>query len=159
LSWFIVKWEFGRQEIRSGAAIGAEEFVFGRHENNQRPIKEEIERRAGISFGPLANVDPLKDQPESVVEPLTELRNRIASLKLQLDALDRSHDESAELASKAESRPSRAARVFLSTLYFPRSPLDSPSANRGDRTSIELFSGSFGNWTKSLIAIAQALAP
>ena len=31
-------------------------------------------------------------------------------------------------------------------------------ANRGDRTSIELFSGSIGDWTKSLIAIAQALA-
>ncbi len=30
--------------------------------------------------------------------------------------------------------------------------------SRGDRTSIELFSGSFGEWTKSLIAIAQALA-
>ncbi len=30
--------------------------------------------------------------------------------------------------------------------------------SRGDRTSIELFSGSFGDWTKPLIAIAQALA-
>jgi len=30
--------------------------------------------------------------------------------------------------------------------------------SRDDRTSIELFSGSFGDWTKSLIAIAQALA-
>jgi endonuclease G len=50
--------------------IGEEEFVFGRHENNQRPIKE-IERRAGISFGPLAELDPLKDQLESVAAPLT----------------------------------------------------------------------------------------
>ena len=48
--------------------IGEEEFVFGRHENNQRPIKE-IERRAGISFGPLAELDPLKDQLESVAAP------------------------------------------------------------------------------------------
>ena len=30
----------------------------------------------------------------------TELRDRLASIKLQLDALDRSHDEMAELASK-----------------------------------------------------------
>ena len=30
----------------------------------------------------------------------TELRDRIASIKLQLDAIDRSHDETAELASK-----------------------------------------------------------
>jgi len=31
------------------------------------------------------------------------------------------------------------------------------NVSRGDRTSIELFSGSFSGWTKSLIAIAQAL--
>ena len=30
--------------------------------------------------------------------------------------------------------------------------------SRGDRTSIELFSGSLRNWTKSLISIVQALA-
>jgi hypothetical protein len=30
--------------------------------------------------------------------------------------------------------------------------------SRDDRTGIELFTGSFGDWTKSLIAIAQALA-
>lgn len=47
-----------------------EEFVFGRHENNQRPIAE-IERRAGISFGPLADLDPLKDMIESAVSRLT----------------------------------------------------------------------------------------
>jgi len=51
--------------------IGEEEFVFGRHENNQRPIKE-IERRAGISFGPLAELDPLKDQSEGVSALLTQ---------------------------------------------------------------------------------------
>jgi pimeloyl-ACP methyl ester carboxylesterase len=38
--------------------IGEDEFVFGRHENNQRPIAE-IEKRAGISFGPLADLDAL----------------------------------------------------------------------------------------------------
>lgn len=47
-----------------------EEFVFGRHENNQCPIHE-IERRAGISFGPLAEVDPLREDPEFVSSPLT----------------------------------------------------------------------------------------
>ncbi|MFO1093303.1 MAG: DNA/RNA non-specific endonuclease [Planctomycetaceae bacterium] len=50
--------------------IGEEEFVFGHHENNQRPISE-IERRAGISFGRLAELDPLRDFPESVLQPLT----------------------------------------------------------------------------------------
>lgn len=53
--------------------IGEEEFVFGRHENDQRPIAE-IERRARISFGRLADLDPLKEQPESLRAPLTELR-------------------------------------------------------------------------------------
>ena len=47
-----------------------EEFVFGRHENNQRPIAE-IEQRAGISFGPLAKLDPLKDMSESALSRLT----------------------------------------------------------------------------------------
>jgi endonuclease G len=52
--------------------IGDEEFVFGQHENDQRPIAE-IERRAGLSFGPLAALDPLRDQPESARTPLTRL--------------------------------------------------------------------------------------
>jgi hypothetical protein len=33
----------------------------------------------------------------------------------------------------------------------------SQDSSRGDGTSIELFSGSFCNWTKTLISIAQAL--
>jgi hypothetical protein len=43
------------------------------------------------------------------------------------------------------------------------SPLDllaeglAVSSSRGDSTSIELFSDSFGEWTKTLIAIAQAI--
>ncbi|MCC6511335.1 MAG: DNA/RNA non-specific endonuclease [Pirellulaceae bacterium] len=53
--------------------IGEEEFVFGRFEHAQRPIRE-IERRAGISFGQLAEVDPLNNQPESATPiPLTQL--------------------------------------------------------------------------------------
>ena len=34
------------------------------------------------------------------VRKQTELRDRLAAIKLQLDVLDRSHDETAELASK-----------------------------------------------------------
>ena len=41
-----------------------EEFVFGQHETHQRPIVE-IEQRAGITFGGLADVDPLSSEPES----------------------------------------------------------------------------------------------
>lgn len=50
--------------------IGEEEFVFGQHENHQRPIHE-IEKRAGISFDGLADVDPLRELPESQQVRLT----------------------------------------------------------------------------------------
>ncbi len=53
--------------------IGEEEFVFGRHESNQRPIAE-IERRAGISFGLLAGSDPLAHTEESAPTMLTHPR-------------------------------------------------------------------------------------
>lgn len=49
--------------------IGEEEFVFGEHANRQRPIAE-IEQRCGISFGPLAECDPLYDLPESAIPSL-----------------------------------------------------------------------------------------
>lgn len=44
--------------------IGDSEFVFGQHQNRQRPILE-IEREAGITFGELSQVDPLRTLPES----------------------------------------------------------------------------------------------
>ena len=44
--------------------IGDQEFVFGQHENRQRPIAE-IGQRAGIDFGILADVDPLAEMVES----------------------------------------------------------------------------------------------
>jgi endonuclease G, mitochondrial len=59
--------------------IGEEEFVFGRHENNQRSIVE-IEKRTGISFGSLGEVDPLKDSDESTPVLLTQL-NQIRFLR------------------------------------------------------------------------------
>ena len=39
-----------------------------------------------------------------------------------------------------------------------RLPKGFQSKNRGDKTAIEFFSGSFADWTRPLIAIAQALA-
>lgn len=50
--------------------IGDNEFVFGQHEHHQRSIAS-IEARAGISFGPLAKLDPFQNEEESLVEPLT----------------------------------------------------------------------------------------
>ena len=51
--------------------IGEEEFVFGQHENSQRPIRE-IEQVAGISFGPLADVDPMREMTETMPTLLTD---------------------------------------------------------------------------------------
>jgi endonuclease G len=50
--------------------LGESEFVFGQHQNRQRPVHA-IERQAGLSFGPLAEVDPMRDVPESVDRLLT----------------------------------------------------------------------------------------
>jgi endonuclease G len=51
--------------------IGEEEFVFGQHENNQRPIVE-IEQLAGLSFGPLSDVDPMREMTETMPKLLTD---------------------------------------------------------------------------------------
>lgn len=49
-----------------------EEFVFGQHKTSQRSIAA-IEQRAGLSFGPLAELDPLEDT-EALVSELTDVR-------------------------------------------------------------------------------------
>jgi endonuclease G len=48
-----------------------EEFVFGQHETFQTPIRT-IESRAGISFGPLAAVDPFDAVDEAATLPLSD---------------------------------------------------------------------------------------
>ena len=47
----------------------------------------------------------------------TELRDRLASIKLQLDILDRSHDETAELASKAFELSQTLQNTWVSADY------------------------------------------
>jgi endonuclease G len=49
-----------------------EEFVFGKHKTSQRSIAS-IEQRTGLSFGPLAALDPLEDN-EGLVSELTDVR-------------------------------------------------------------------------------------
>ncbi len=49
-----------------------EEFVFGQHKTSQRSIAS-IEQRTGLSFGPLAELDPLEDT-EALVPELTDVR-------------------------------------------------------------------------------------
>lgn len=48
------------------------EFVFGEHKHNQRSIRS-IAARAGFDFGILADIDPLRDEPESIEVPLKKL--------------------------------------------------------------------------------------
>jgi DNA/RNA endonuclease G (NUC1) len=48
-----------------------EEFVFGQHETSQVSIAS-IERETGLSFGPLADVDPFQDIEEARPAPLTD---------------------------------------------------------------------------------------
>ena len=49
-----------------------EEFVFGRHQTAQTRIAD-IEQRAGLSFGRLAALDPLKGDERGLASPLTDL--------------------------------------------------------------------------------------
>lgn len=49
-----------------------EEFVFGKHKTSQRSISS-IEQRTGLSFGPLAALDPIEDT-EGLVSELTDVR-------------------------------------------------------------------------------------
>jgi endonuclease G len=51
--------------------LSEEEFVFGAHETAQRSISS-IELRAGLSFGPLAELDPF-EEPEGIAPHLTDV--------------------------------------------------------------------------------------
>ena len=48
-----------------------EEFVFGRHKTSQTRIAT-IEKRAGVSFGPLAALDPIDSEEKGMDAPLTD---------------------------------------------------------------------------------------
>ena len=51
--------------------LSEDEFVFGAHETAQRSISS-IEQRAGLSFGPLAQLDPF-EEPEGIAPRLTDV--------------------------------------------------------------------------------------
>jgi endonuclease G len=51
-----------------------EEFVFGQHQTWQTSIRT-IERGSGIRFGELASLDPLGDEEEGLLTPLTDFGN------------------------------------------------------------------------------------
>ena len=69
----------------------------------------------------------LMDEIDQVVfaSKQTELRDRIATFKLQIDSVDRSHDEIAELASKVfELSQNLAAKWFTASVPEKRQMLD-----------------------------------
>jgi hypothetical protein len=105
----------------------------------------------------------------------TELRDRLASIKLQFDVLDRSHDETAEIASKAFEFSQTLRNKWVSADYATkrrtleiiclncrldgktlvpqvRKPFDAlaegllSQTSRGDRTPIELVVEGIRAW-------------
>jgi DNA invertase Pin-like site-specific DNA recombinase len=57
---------------------------------------------------------------ETFARKCTELRDRLASIKLQLDVLDRSHDETAELASKVFELSQTLRQHWLTADYYAK---------------------------------------
>ena len=54
---------------------------------------------------------------ETFARKHTEMRDRLASIKLQLDAVDRSHDETAELATKVFELSQTLRQQWLTADY------------------------------------------
>src|SRR5206468_3005913 len=74
-------------------------------QSDARSQREELQRQASLL---VAQQDRLLNMrlgeevdQNTFARKHTEIRDRLASIKLQLDVLDRSHDETAELATKA----------------------------------------------------------
>lgn len=118
------------------------------------------------------------DQPTFAVKQ-TELRDRIPSIKLQLDVLDRCQEENADLAVKvfelSQTLRSQwltadcaAKRKILEIVclncrldaekpaFFLRKPFDALADglplknNRSNRTPVELFLAGLGIWTRDV---------
>ncbi len=74
-------------------------------QSDARAQREELQRQASLLVAQqdrLLNLRLGEDvDQDTFARKHTELRDRLASIKLQLDVLDRSHDETAELAVKA----------------------------------------------------------
>lgn len=73
-------------------------------QQDARACRDELQRQASLLVAQQDRLLNLRlndeiDQ-EAFARKHTELRDRLASIKLQLDVLDRSHDETAELAAK-----------------------------------------------------------
>jgi site-specific DNA recombinase len=141
-------------------------------QQDARAQREELQRQASLL---VAQQDRLLNMrlgeevdQETFARKHTELRDRLASIKLQLDVLDRSHDETAELAAKVFELSQTLQNTRVSADYATkrrileivclnctldgatlcpttRKPFDvlveglDLSKSRGDRTPVELF--------------------
>lgn len=128
----------------------------------------------------LLNMRLSKDiDQETFARKHTEMRDRLASIKLQLDVVDRSHDEKAELAAKVFELSQTLRQQWLTADYATkrrileivflncslndvtlvptmRKPFDVLAEglisknSRGDKTAIELFLAGIRGWEAEL---------
>ncbi len=90
-------------------------------QRDARAQRAELQRQAALLVAQqdrLLNMRLGEDiDQETFAGKHTELRDRLASIKLQLDVLDRSHDETAELASKAFELSQTLGTAWLTADY------------------------------------------
>ena len=142
-------------------------------QDDARAQRAELARQESLL---VAQQDKLLDQrlrdevdQDAYAAKQTQLRDRLAAIKLQRDALDRSHDETADLASRVFELSQTLTQKWLTADVFEkrrileivflnctlddvtlvatmRKPFDRLSQglfqknSRGDRTALELFS-------------------
>ncbi len=90
-------------------------------QDDSRAQRSELQRQASLLVAQqdrLLNlrIDDQIDE-ETFVRKQTELRDRLASIKLQLDVVDRSHDETAELALKVFELSQTLRQQWLTADY------------------------------------------
>jgi hypothetical protein len=90
-------------------------------QSDARAQREELQRQSSLLVAQQDRLLNLRlgddvDQ-DTFARKHTELRDRLASIKLQLDVLDRSHDETAELAAKVFELSQTLQNTWVSADY------------------------------------------
>ena len=90
-------------------------------QRDSRAQRSELQRQASLLVAQQDRLLNLRIEnqidEETFVRKQTELRDRLASIKLQLDAVDRSHDENAELAAKVFELSQTLRQQWLTADY------------------------------------------
>jgi predicted amino acid-binding ACT domain protein len=88
---------------------------------DSRAQRTELQRQASLLVAQQDRLLNLRIEnqidEETFVRKQTELRDRLGSIKMQLDAVDRSHDENAELAIKVFELSQTLRRQWLTANY------------------------------------------